>query len=110
MSDSVPDAINRYFAALNGRDNDGLLALFTPDAVVVDEGQTWRGSSEIRKWVDDVAFRFQYTVSVLGVDTASDAEYVARVLLEGNFPGGSVELSVRFEVDGGKIGRLENSA
>ena len=110
MSDSAPDVVNRYFAALNGRDREGLLALFSPDAVVVDEGQTWRGTSEIRTWVDDFAFRFQYTAEVLDLGAAGDAGDVARVRLEGNFPGGTVELNVRFDLDGGQIRRLENAA
>ena len=78
MSSSAPDIVNRYFAALNSRDGESLLGLFTPDAVVVDEGQTWRGASEIRTWVDDVVFRFEYTAGVLGVESAGDGEYVAR--------------------------------
>jgi len=110
MSDSVPDAVSDYFAALNSRDREGLLALFTPDAVVVDEGETWHGTSEIRTWVDDVAFKYQYTAGVLGVEARGDGGCVARVLLEGNFPGGSVELTVRLELEGDRIRRLENSA
>ena len=110
MPDSVPDVIGQYFAALDSRDKDGLLDLFTPDAVVVDEGETWRGTSEIRTWIDHVAFRFQYTAEALGVEAAGDASYVARVRLEGNFPGGTVELNVRFDVDEGQIRRLENAA
>jgi len=110
MSGSAPDVINRYFAALNSRDAEALLALFTADAVVVDEGETWRGTSEIRTWVDNVAFKFQYIAEVLGVETDGDGDYVARTRLEGNFPGGSVELRVRFDLDGGEIRRLEIAA
>jgi hypothetical protein len=110
MSDSAPDVVNRYFETLNSTDRDGLVALFTPGAVVIDEGQTWRGASEIRSWVDKVAFKFQYTAEVLGLETASDDNYVAHVRLEGNFPGGVVELNVRFDVDGNQIRRLENTA
>ena len=51
MPDLVPDVVDRYFVALNSNAREGLLALFiTPDAVVVDEGQTWRRTSEIRTW------------------------------------------------------------
>ena len=84
--------------------------MFTADAVVIDEGETWRGASEIRTWVDDIAFRFQYTAEVLDLGAAGDASHVARVRLEGNFPGGMVELNVRFEVDGDKIRQLQNTA
>jgi uncharacterized protein (TIGR02246 family) len=110
MANSVPDVINRYIAALNGRDPVELLALFTPDAVVVDEGETWRGTSEISTWVADIAFRFHYNAEVLRVETTGDGNYVARVCLEGNFPGGTVELNARFDVDEGRIRRLENAA
>ena len=34
MSSSAPDIVNRYFAALNSRDGESLLGLFTRDAVV----------------------------------------------------------------------------
>ncbi len=33
--------------------------------------------------------------------------YVARVHLEGTFPGGTVDLKYRFTVDGDRISRLE---
>ena len=110
MSGSVPDVVSSYFSALNNRDGEGLLELFTLDAVVVDEGETWRGTSEIRTWVEDIAFRFQYNAEVLGVETTGDGNYVARVRLDGNFPGGTVELNVSFDVDGDQIRRLENTA
>jgi uncharacterized protein (TIGR02246 family) len=108
MPDSVPDVVERYIALLNRRDSESLLALFMPDAVVVDEGQTRRGATEIRT-CEDVALRFQYTAGVLGVEVSADGEYVARVRLEGDFPGGVVELNVRIEVEGEGIRRLENT-
>jgi uncharacterized protein (TIGR02246 family) len=110
MSDLVPDAVEGYFAALNDRDAERLAELFTPDALVVDEGETWRGSNEIRTWVNSVAFKYKYTAEVHGVEDAGDGSYVARVRLEGNFPGGTVELHVRFDLEGDRIRRLENAA
>jgi hypothetical protein len=38
---------------------------------------------------------------------ADEGEYIARVHLEGNFPGGTVDLHYRFTVDGDSIRRLE---
>jgi hypothetical protein len=34
-------------------------------------------------------------------------DYAASVHLEGNFPGGKVDLRYRFALDGERIGRLE---
>src|SRR5947209_1423631 len=42
MSPTVPDGIAGYFEAGKRRDIDAIVTLFTADAVVVDEGQTWR--------------------------------------------------------------------
>jgi uncharacterized protein (TIGR02246 family) len=107
MSTTVPELITRYFEADARRDTDALVALFADDAVVVDEGRTWRGTSEIRAWRDGVASAYQYTTEVLGVDAAGGENYVARAHLEGNFPGGTVDLQHRFTVDGDRIHRLE---
>jgi hypothetical protein len=48
---------------------------------------------------------------MLAVDAAGgDDTLVARALLKGNFPGGTVELNVRFDIEMGQIRRLENAA
>ena len=48
-----------------------------------------------------------YTTEVHGVQAAGDGTYVARVHLEGTFPGGTVDLTHHFTVDGDRISRLE---
>ncbi len=50
MPSPVPDVINRYFEADARRDIDAIVALFADNAVVGDEGETWRGISKIRAW------------------------------------------------------------
>jgi uncharacterized protein (TIGR02246 family) len=50
MTLATPGVITRYFSTQAARNWDAMVALFTDDAVVVDEGQTRRGSSEIRAW------------------------------------------------------------
>ncbi len=107
MASSAPDVIARYVTAQAARDFDTLVTFFADDAVVIDEGQTRRGASEIRAWRENVASAYEYTTELLGVETAGDGTYVARVHLEGNFPGGTVDLRYRFTVDGERISRLE---
>ena len=60
----VPDVINSYFEADARRDTDAIVALFTEDAVLVDEGETWHGSSAIRAWREGTASRYEYTTQV----------------------------------------------
>jgi len=107
MATSVPDVISRYFAAQSERDFDTLLTLFADDAVVVDEGQTRQGASQIRAWRQNVASAYEYTTELRGVKDAGPGMYVARVHLEGNFPGGTVDLRYRFTIDGDVIRKLE---
>ena len=104
---TTPEVITRFFAANAARDTDALVTLFTDDAVVLDEGKTWRGATEIRTWRDGPVSAYQYTTEVLGVEAAGGRDYVARAHVEGNFPGGAVDLQHRFTIDGVRISRLE---
>ena len=107
MTTSTPAVITRYFAAQAARNFDTLLTLFADNAIVIDEGETRRGTKEIRAWRENVASVYEYTTDLVGVEAADEGEYVARVHLEGNFPGGTVDLHYRFTVDGDSIRRLE---
>jgi ketosteroid isomerase-like protein len=106
-ADTVPRVVERYVAAQAARNFDTLVELFTDDAVVIDEGKTWRGKQEIRAWREGVASTYQYTTELQGVDGPNRGRYVARIRLEGNFPGGVVDLRYRFTVDNEQIRRLE---
>jgi uncharacterized protein (TIGR02246 family) len=103
---AVPETISRYFEADARRDIDGVVALFTEDAVVVDEGQTWQGVSEIRAWREGPASLYQYTTEVFDADLTGNNEYLATGRIDGNFPGGTAKLKWRFNLAGDRIARL----
>ena len=107
MNFSPPDAVERYFDADSRRDIDAIVALFTPDAVVVDEGETRRGSSEIRSWQEGPASRYDYSTEVISGGPTSEGGYVVAGRLEGNFPGGTADLMWQFGLAGDLISRLE---
>jgi uncharacterized protein (TIGR02246 family) len=107
MAEIIPDVIERYFAAQSTRDFDSLVALFSDDGVVIDDEKTWTGAAEIRAWRDTAASVYEYTTDVVDVRAAGNGEYAARVHLEGNFPGGTVDLEYKFTLDGQRIRRLE---
>jgi ketosteroid isomerase-like protein len=106
---SIPEAlvITRYFEADARRDIDAIVALFTDEAVVVDEGQTYHGTAEIRGWQEGVASKYQYTTEVIGTQRTGEDSYLVTGRLTGNFPGGTAELKWRFTVHGDLISRLE---
>ena len=106
---SIPEApvITRYFEADARRDIDAIVALFTGGAIVVDEGQTYHGTAEIRGWQEGAASKYQYTTEVFGTQRTGQESYLVTGRLTGNFPGGTAELHWRFTLQGDLISRLE---
>ncbi|MFD9670168.1 nuclear transport factor 2 family protein [Rhodococcus sp. NPDC059968] len=107
MTTAVPKVVTRYFEADARRDIDALVALFADDAVVIDEGQTRRGATEIRGWQTGAASEFEYTTEVLGVAADGEDHHLVTARLDGNFPGGTATLTFDFTVTGELISRLE---
>ena len=110
---AMPTAVTNYFAALGaapggpgvvrGRD---LSEVFADDAVVTDDGRSYRGIDEVRGWMDGPATEWEVTYTDLSVQ-ATAAGVVVTTRLEGNFPGGVVVLRNTFELNGaGRITSL----
>jgi hypothetical protein len=106
MTIELPDVIERYQTAHDRRDTETALAVFTDDATVIDDGQTYVGADRIRSWLDNAASEFSYTRTLTGIDDADDG-YVVYNHVAGDFPGGEVDLAYRFEITDGRISRLE---
>ena len=111
MTTSLPTIISEYFTASNGESVDAIVACFTDDAVVYDEDKEWRGLASIREWRENVATAYEYTLEVRGAVPRGRLDGVERhdvyIHLEGNFPGGTVDLTCRFGLRDGHIARLE---
>jgi ketosteroid isomerase-like protein len=106
---SIPEAsvITRFFEADARRDIDAIVALFTNEAVVVDEGQTYHGTADIRGWQEGAASKYQYTTKVSDTKRLGEESYLVTGRLTGNFPGGTAELKWRFTVQNDLINSLE---
>ena len=65
MSIDLPESIAAYFAAENGHDAGALARCFTEDAVVRDEGQTFKGLADIKQWKAETKKKYQHTVEPL---------------------------------------------
>lgn len=103
---ALPDVIRRYQQAHDRRDADTALASFGPDAVVVDDGNTARGSEEIRHWLENAASEFTYERTLIGLTLTGPDEWLVVNNLTGNFPGGTVDLAYRFALRDGLIHEL----
>ena len=106
MAAEIPEVIQRYQEAHDSHDVEGALAAFSAEATVQDEGQQWRGTTEIRNWLNKTSSEYTFTRTLLGVETAGDGLWEVHNRLEGNFPGNVVDLRYRFALDGNKITEL----
>ena len=106
MPRDLPGPVAGYFDADARRDTEAVVALFTDDAIVVDEGQTWTGINQIRAWRVGPAAKYEYTTEVTGTKHAGHHEYVVTGRLQGNFPGGTADLTWRFILADQRISRL----
>ena len=102
----LPATVRGYLAAHVARDADAALRAFTPTAVVVDDGTTYRGTDEIRGFLSRAGAEFTYTTELVGAQHVDDEHWVATNRLEGDFPGGVAELRYRFAMDGDLIAEL----
>lgn len=102
----LPELITSYLRAHAARDLDLALRSYAPDATVVDEGRTYRGPDEIRGWLSRSASEYTYTVAITGAAKVGDDGYDVMQHLEGDFPGGVVDLHYRFLLRDGMIIRL----
>jgi hypothetical protein len=102
----LPDVLAAHLAAHEARDVERELACYAEEAEVTDEGRTHRGTAEIRAWLGHAASEYTYT-SVLTAVRQDDSEHWTAVHhLEGNFPGGVVDLRYRYTLKDDRITTL----
>jgi SnoaL-like domain len=107
MNDDAPPVITRYIESAADRDLDLLVECFAADAVVADDGHTYRGRAEIRGWRESLAAGPAYTVDVLGAEpTGEDGHYLVTTQVAGDFPGSPVDLRYLFTLNDGLISDL----
>jgi ketosteroid isomerase-like protein len=102
----LPETIRRYLVAHEARDLNTALSYYTEDATVIDEGNTYSGSQQIRDWLANAASEYTYTSELTGARRIDETRYVAVHHLEGNFPGAVVDLQFTFTLTAGRISQL----
>lgn len=105
MLDRVPAVVRRYFE-LDPREVELFVDLFSAEATVLDEGETYRGTAEIRAWRAGPAVKYTYTTDVFGTEAAGVDRFLVLGRLTGNFPGGTADLRWEFAVSGELISQL----
>ncbi|WNV88477.1 nuclear transport factor 2 family protein [Umezawaea sp. Da 62-37] len=103
---SAPAVVTRYLKAADAGDALAVAECFAEDGTVVDEGVLHRGRAEIVGWREETASRWTYTSTVTGSEPVGEGRFRVTAHLEGDFPGGQVDLGFDFTVHDGLISAL----
>jgi hypothetical protein len=95
----LPQPITTYLDRSQGNQRRTAIEAFAPDAIVIDDGHQYRGTSEIAVWLDRVVSEYEYTTTFLRAERDEHSTLVVN-RLEGTFPGGIVDLKYRFVLNG----------
>jgi len=106
MTLELKQPLSTYFEAQNALDVDAMLACFTDEASVHDEGRSMRGRPEIRAWIDETTRKYHPTIRPTNSAEESGLTLVT-TQVSGSFPGSPIELRYRFKISGKKIASLE---
>jgi hypothetical protein len=105
-SPNLPKPVAAYFTADRGGDGEAVSQCFTANAIVKDEGHTYKGRTAITKWKTDTSAKYQYTSEPIACEE-KDGMTVVTSHLVGNFPGSPVDLRLFFKLEGDRIASLE---
>lgn len=92
----LPATIQAFLAAHVAEEADAAARTFSPDAVVVDDGRTFRGTAQVLDFLRHAGSQFTYTVELVSARREDDARWAVLNRLEGDFPGGVADLTYRF--------------
>ena len=105
----MPEVIRTYFEAHDAHDTEAALASFAPDAMVKDDGNEYRGTAAIHDWLARASVEFTYTRTLIDATELDTGTWLVANHLEGNFPGGVVDLRYRFVIRNELIAELDIS-
>ena len=95
MTINLPSILQRYFQAQNAHDIAALVACFSPDAAVRDEGRGIIGADAIRAWKVKTSAKYHITIEPL--ESRSEAgKTVVVAKASGTFPGSPANLTYCF--------------
>lgn len=89
MSPNLPMPLSTYFEGKNAHDVDAMLACFSDEASVRDEGRDMIGRAAIRKWMEETTRKYRVTVAPTGVGQA-DGRTIVTAQVSGTFPGSTI--------------------
>ena len=107
MKKDLPKPISDFFLLKNNQDDEGLLPLFTDDAVIVDagEGKTMRGVKEIKAWIQKSISGLHLHTDIHD-STEQNGEWIIDTVMKGDFPGSPARFEYFIALNKHKISSL----
>lgn len=102
----LPLAVRTYIEGRRARDLDLTLSVVTDATVITDDGHQHVGRAAVRAWLVGAATEWEYTEQYLSQEQLGTDEWVLVNHLEGNFPGGVVDLRYHFVLAGDALASL----
>ena len=106
---NLPSPIDIFFDADLRHDSEALISVFTPDAVVEDEGRSYTGRQAIDGWWRAAKTKYQHVTEPLEATEKGDVTKV-RAKVTGQFPSSPATLTFAFRIKGDQITSLDISA
>ena len=105
---NLPKPVADLIAAQDKYDSKAFADAFSEDAVVHDEGKTYRSKTEIRKWNELTNARYKTKYEPHEVTTDGD-KVTLTARISGTFDGSPAIIKYHFEIRNGKIRSLQIS-
>lgn len=105
MSAVLNPFLTLYVAIMNANDAPAFVTLFTPDAIVEDEGHEYRGAAAIGAWLAEVHRKYRPIFEAEKV-SESDGETVIGGTVSGTFDGSPIAIFHHLTIADRKIAAL----
>jgi len=97
MPVKLPALIDTYIKAQNVYDADAALACFAENATVLDEGETLKGKTAIREWMEKTKQKYSPQLRPITIKETTE-ETIITTEVSGTFDGSPINLDYHFKV------------
>lgn len=103
---NLPKVVADLVEAQNNYDSYAYANCFSEIAIVFDEGNTYKGRTEIRNWIADANEKYKSVMKPINF-AAKETESILSAEVSGNFEGSPVVLHYHFQIADDQIESLK---
>jgi ketosteroid isomerase-like protein len=103
---NLPNVVTKLVKAQDNYDSTAYANCFSETAVVFDEGHTYNGKTEIKKWIAEANEKFKIVMKPINF-TQTETTCILTAEVAGSFDGSPVILNYHFELKDGLIQSLK---